>query len=80
MATLNIKNFPDRLHRRIKRRAAGNHRSLAQEVVHLLDEATAEMPRLSLLELDGLGKDLWDQELSGRDASDFIAEERKTWS
>lgn len=79
MATLNIKNFPDRLHKRIKRRAAGNRRSIAQEVVFLLDEATSETPGVSLLELEGLGKDLWEKELGGRDASAFIAEERDTW-
>jgi len=39
MATLNIKNFPDRLYRRIKQRAGRNRRSMAQEVVQLLDEA-----------------------------------------
>jgi len=80
MATLNIKNFPDKLHRRIKRRAAGNRRSLAQEVVQLLDEATTETPRVSLLDLEGLGKEVWEKELQGRDAADFIAEERSSWS
>lgn len=80
MATLNIKNFPDRLHRRIKRRAAGNRRSLAQEVVHLLDEATAETPRVSLLDLEGLGKEVWKKELDGGDAADFIAKERNSWT
>ena len=35
MATLNIKNVPDRLYRKIQGRANKKHRSVAQEVVHI---------------------------------------------
>jgi plasmid stability protein len=80
MATLNIKNFPDRLYRRIKQRAGRNRRSIAQEVVQLLDEAVTERPRVSLLELEGLGKELWQKALSGRDAAEHISDERDAWS
>jgi plasmid stability protein len=80
MATLNIKNFPDRLYRSIKQRAGKNHRSIAQEVVELLRDAVDGAPRLSLLELEGLGKDIWEQALGGKDAADFIARERDAWS
>ena len=80
MATLNIKNFPDRLYRRIKTRAGKNRRSIAQEVVQLLDEAVTAPPRVSLLELEGLGKDVWEKALAGRDASDHIREARDSWS
>ena len=80
MATLNIKNFPDRLYRRIKQRAGRNRRSISQEVVHLLDGAVAETPRVSLLSLEGLGKDIWQRALEGKDAADYIAEERDSWS
>lgn len=80
MATLNIKNFPDRLYRRIKQRAGRNRRSIAQEVVQLLDEAVMERPRVSLLELEGLGKSVWQEELSGTDAADYVGEERDSWS
>ena len=80
MATLNIKNFPDRLYRRIKARAGRNRRSISQEVVQLLDEAVTAPSRLSLLELEGLGKDIWEKALAGRDASDHIREERDSWS
>lgn len=80
MATLNIKNFPDRLYRRIKARAGRNRRSVAQEVVQLLDDAVSTPPRMSLLELEGLGKEVWEKALAGRDASDHIAEERDSWS
>lgn len=36
MATLNIKNFPDGLHRRLQARAKQHRRSVAQEVTHIL--------------------------------------------
>ncbi len=80
MATLNIKNFPDRLYRRIKQRAGKNRRSISQEVTQLLDEAVNSAPRVSLLELEGLGKDLWEKQLGGTDAADFISRERDGWS
>lgn len=73
MATLNIKNFPDALYRRIKRRAGSNRRSIAQEVVQILDDAVACESRVSLLELEGLGKAVW------KDAAEYIAEERESW-
>jgi plasmid stability protein len=81
MATLNIKNFPDRLYRRIKQQRAGkNRRSITQEVVRLLDDAVNSAPRVSLLELEGLGKDVWDKALAGKDAADFIQRERDAWT
>jgi plasmid stability protein len=80
MATLNVKNFPDRIYRRLQQRAGKNRRSVAQEVVHLLEEAVAEAPRLSLLELEGLGKELWEKALAGKDATQFISDERDSWS
>ena len=80
MATLNIKNFPDRLYRRIKQRAGRNRRSIAQEVVQLLDDAVKERPRASLLDLEGLGKEIWKDTLSGADAAEYVSEERKSWS
>jgi plasmid stability protein len=55
-ATLNIKTFPDRLHRRIRKRAGRNDRSIGQEIVHMLDRAVADDERVSLLKLEGLGK------------------------
>ncbi|HEV7764194.1 MAG TPA: Arc family DNA-binding protein [Thermoanaerobaculia bacterium] len=80
MATLNIKNFPDRLYRRIKQRAGKNRRSISQEVVQLLDEAVTQPARVSLLELEGLGREVWEKALAGKDAAEYIAEERDAWS
>jgi len=79
VATLNIKNFPDRLYRRIRQRAGSNRRSIAQEVVQILDEAVKQ-ERVSLLTLEGLGKDVWQKALEGKDAAEYIAEERDSWS
>lgn len=75
MATLNIKNFDDALYERLKRRAAAQHRSVAQEVTHLLQAAVGEERRPSLLELEGLGRVLW----AGEDAAAHVARERDAW-
>jgi plasmid stability protein len=39
MATLNIKNFPDEIYQRLQELAKREHRSVSQEVVHLLEQA-----------------------------------------
>jgi plasmid stability protein len=75
MATLNIKDFPDKLHRLLRRRAQEQHRSVAQEVIHLLQSALEPGESRSILELRGLGKELWD----GIDASQHVEGERKAW-
>ena len=75
MATLNIKDFPDGVYRKLKARAKRDHRSLAQEVTHILSEALEEKDRHSILELRGLGKDLW----SGIDPAAHVEEERRSW-
>lgn len=75
MATLNIKNFPDDLYERLQKRAQREHRSLTQEVVHILEKA-GEEPRLhSILELRGLGKELWE----GIDPVEYVRAERDSW-
>lgn len=75
MATLNVKNFPQDLYERIKQRAAADRRSIAQQVVHLLEKAVMDEPPLSILELRGLGKRTW----KGVDPADYVAEERGSW-
>ena len=74
MATLNVENVPDALYEALKARAESRHRSVAQEVTHILSEVLAQQP-LSILELEGLGKELW----SGVDAVRYVEEERATW-
>ena len=75
MATLNIKNLPDRLYKSLRARAKRKHRSMAQEVVHLLSEALENSEPLSILELRGLGKECW----KGIEPSSHVEEERKAW-
>jgi len=75
MATLNVKNLPDSVYRRLKARAKAHHRSIAQEVTHLLTDVLEESEPLSILELRGLGKERW----AGVDAVRHVAEERTSW-
>ncbi len=75
MATLNIKNLPDALYRKLQARAKRDRRSVDQEVTHLLSEALETSKPLSILELQGLGKELW----QGVDAVDHVQRERASW-
>lgn len=75
MATLNIKNFPDTLYGRLQERADKERRSLSQEVIRLLEQAVAAPEASSVLELKGLGKELW----KGMDAARHVEEERNAW-
>ncbi len=76
MATLNIKNLPDALYRRLKARAKRERRSVAQEVTQLLAQALEPAAALSILELRGLGKELW----RGVDAAAHVERERASWT
>ncbi len=73
MATLNIKNFPEKLYRKLRARARREHRSVAQQVTHMLAKALDESEPLSILELRGLGKELW------TDAAKHVDVERRSW-
>lgn len=75
MATLNIKNFPDNLYERLQERAESEHRSLAQQVIHLLEESAGKPKLHSILELRGLGKELWE----GVDPVEHVRAERDSW-
>ena len=75
MATLNIKNLPDALYRKLQARAKRHRRSVTQEVTHLLSEALEASKPLSILELQGLGKDLWQR----ADAAGHVQRERDSW-
>lgn len=75
MATLNVKNLPDALYRKLQARAKREHRSVAQEVTHILVEALDTPKPLSILELRGLGKEYW----QGRDATAHVDGERSSW-
>ena len=75
MATLNIKNFPDDLYRRLQKLAEQEHRSIAQQVVHTLDRATDREKKHSILEFKGIAKGLWE----GADAAEYVRRERDSW-
>ena len=75
MATLNIKNFPDDLYEVLQKRAEREHRSLAQQVIHFLEESAGQPNLHSILELRGLGKDLW----KDIDPVEHVRAERDSW-
>lgn len=75
MATLNVKNFPDALYRKLQARAKRQRRSVAQEVTQILNDVLESSKPLSILELQGLGKEDW------RDinAATHVERERAAW-
>lgn len=75
MAVLNVKSVPDKLYRKLQARAKRERRSVAQEVIEILDQALNEPPRLSIMGLQGLGKDIWRDVDSGQ----YIEAERRAW-
>ena len=75
MATLNIKNLPDGLYKKLQARAKRERRSVAQEVTRLLDAALDAPKTLSILKLRGLGKEHW----KGLDAATHVRRERAAW-
>jgi len=75
VATLNIKNLPDSLYRKLQKRAKQQHRSVAQEVTKILDDMLESPEPLSILSLRGLGKEQW----AGIDAAAHVEAERKSW-
>lgn len=75
MATLNVKNLPDELYRKLCDQARRHRRSTAQEVTQILSDALARPEPLSLLELRGLGKEAWHDV----DAATHVERERQTW-
>lgn len=72
MATLNIKNLPDTLYRKLKKRAERNRRSIAQEVTQILADILAEKDSLSILELRGLGKEQWRGTAAAQVAPEYV--------
>ncbi len=75
MATLNIKNLPDALYRKLQARARRQHRSVAQEVTHILAQAVESPEPLAITDHRGLGKEHW----TGGDAARHVDTERRSW-
>lgn len=75
MATLRIKNFPDDLYEKLRKLAQRERRSISEQVIHLLTQASEREKTLSIMELCGLGKEIWE----GIDPAAYIREERDSW-
>lgn len=76
MSTLNIKNFPSDLYARLQSLAERERRSVAQQVIHLLERSLEQTRVESLLDLRGLGRQLWTDVEAGQHVSD----ERDSWA
>ena len=75
MATLNVKNLPDALYKKLQAQAKRERRSVAQEVTRLLSEALDAPKRHSILDLKGLGKEHW----RDVEAAEHVNKERAAW-
>ena len=75
MATLNVKNLPEGLYRKLQRRAKQQRRSVAQEVTQILSQALEPPPPQSIVALRGLGKEVW----RGIDPARHVDAERRSW-
>jgi plasmid stability protein len=75
VATLNIKNLPDALYRKLQARARRERRSVAQEVTVMLTERLDTPKPLSILDLRGLGKEYW----NAVEAASHVKVERESW-
>jgi plasmid stability protein len=75
MATLNVKNLPDALYRKLQARAKRERRSVAREVTQILVEALETPKPLSMLDLQGLGRDVW----AAGGAARHVRRERDSW-
>jgi plasmid stability protein len=73
MAILNVKNFPGTLYERLRTRARLEHRSIAQEVIHLLTIALDHGSAVSVLSIRGTGRGLYG------DAAAHVERERGSW-
>ena len=80
VATLHVRNVPDELYERIRRRAAAEKRSLGAEVVWLLEQALRRQPDDSAALFDRIDRSrTWLAETQGEFPSsvDLIREDRE---
>jgi plasmid stability protein len=75
VATLNVKNLPDRLYRKLQARAKRERRSVAQEIAHILSDVLESPTPLSILDLQGLGREHW----RDVEATRHVERERSSW-
>lgn len=82
MTSLVIKNIPEGLHERLKRRAARNHRSLSKEIIAVLEAVDAEpapQPKTMDEKLAALFKAGEAMEARGVDFEAWAANRRDLW-
>ena len=72
VATLHVENFPDDLYATLRDQARRERRSVAREIIQLPGQALENDEPLSILDLQGLGRDLWD----GVDVAEYVRRER----
>ena len=70
-----MKNLPDDLYKKLQARAKRERRSVAQEVAHLLSAVLDKPAPLSILQLQGLGKEHW----RATEATAHVRQERESW-
>jgi plasmid stability protein len=75
VAVLNVKSVPEKLYRKHQARAKRERRSVTQEVLEILNQALSESPHLSIMNLQGLGKDIW----RGIDSDQYVEAKRRAW-
>jgi plasmid stability protein len=76
VATLNVKKVPEALYERLRSRARRQRRSVSQEVLRIISRALSEEPELSITELRGLGREVWDE----ADPLEYVRKERDSWT
>jgi hypothetical protein len=74
MATLNIKDFPNSLFEKLQKQTEEEHRSVDQQVIHLISRSISRLKRARSIR--GLGKEIWE----GMDTAGYVREERATRS
>ncbi len=83
MSILEIELTPEmrqRLREKAKRRGLEERAYVQTVVMHYLSQEEAEQPKRSIMELEGLGAEIWkDQKGALLDAQEYVNELRREW-
>jgi hypothetical protein len=80
VAILNVEHLPPALYRKRHSRAGRVRQSVAREVSCLFSEALDASSRFSILHVEGVGKDLWRDQLVaalGNGCTTFLTNDRR---
>ena len=75
MTDLRIRDIPEPLVKRLQEHAHREHRSVSQQIIHLLSQGVDSPQRVSIMGLKGLGKRQW----AGIEATQHVDDERSSW-